>query len=550
MNKLKLYSLFLFLVLMSLGNSLSAQNLFFNWVDADGGIGEDFVSDVAVDANGNIYAVGSFSGTVIFDSTLANGTLYATGNLDIFVSKTNKYGTLLWVKKIGGNDDDIASSIALDSNNNIYITGSFQGTCDFNPSVSATYIASAINGTSDIFVCKLNTNGNFAWVANIDGDKIPDIAIDADNNILATGTFSTDVDFDPGTGIFNIPATDETIFIWKLSSSGSFIWANEIDGNASSDNGYGIAVDANKNVYVTGSFQIAVDCDPAGSGYFLYSNGSLDVFIAKFNAAGALHWAKSIGGGASDEGLYVEIDNENNLYLSGIFSNVVDFDPSGGGTVNLGSKGAQDVFLLKLDSTGTFKWANSIGSASADGCGSIKSDSENGQVICGYFQDTLKLDAPNDTIHLISNGSIDAFFARYDSLGNLSWAYSFGGSNDDVAKAVGVQYPSNQIVLAGSFTSSNMDFDPDTSSVYRSTKGGSDGFVSRFNRCFKDSLITIIGCDSVVGPSGNKSWYATGIYLDTIFSGCGGYAYVVNAIIPIDTANAISIKSCVGYAVT
>jgi len=193
-----------------------------------------------------------------------------------------------WAKRIGGADDDEAHSVVVDALGNVYTTGYFQGTVDFDPGVGSSLLVSA--GLYDIFISKLDASGNFVWAKRMGGLSSSSgsaITIDDWNNVYTIGYFRETVDFDPGIGVANLTSNGiGDIFISKLDASGNFVWAKEM-GGAIEDYGNSIAVDASGNIYTTGSFTDTVDFDPGvGTTNFYSAGGWKDVFIQKLSQVG------------------------------------------------------------------------------------------------------------------------------------------------------------------------------------------------------------------------------------------------------------------------
>jgi hypothetical protein len=187
-----------------------------------GGADVDYGFQLAVGASGNVYLAGAFKGTADFDP--GNGTydLTSEGNYDIFISKLDEAGNFLWAKQIGGTLVDYVDAMTIDAEENIYTTGYFQGTADFNPGSGTANLSSAGNG--DIFISKLDDSGNFIWAKGIGGtanDIGVGIGLDAEGNIYTTGYFSETVDFDPEAGIYELTsAGDFDVFTLKLGNGG------------------------------------------------------------------------------------------------------------------------------------------------------------------------------------------------------------------------------------------------------------------------------------------------------------------------------------------
>jgi len=160
-------SILLFLALFSLTTTSLAQNL--AWAKSMGGTSADMGHSIIVDDWGNIYSTGFFDNTVDFDPGIGTHYLTAIGGHDIYIQKLDSSGALLWVKSFGGNLDDIGWSIALDNLGNIYSTGSFNSTVDFDPGPGNSFLTTTAM-SQDVYIQKLDSNGNFIWAKSMGGD--------------------------------------------------------------------------------------------------------------------------------------------------------------------------------------------------------------------------------------------------------------------------------------------------------------------------------------------------------------------------------------------
>ncbi len=216
----RLYSQFLMILFGCSLFSISSNAQNFQWAKSMGAANSDQGNGVAVDVKGNVYTTGAFQGTVDFDPGIGVVNLTSYGSFDVYVSKLNAAGNLVWARNWGNLIDDRGYAIALDAAGNVYTTGYFKGTVDFDPSSAGTFSMTAV-GADDMFISKLDSSGNFVWAKQIGGtdvDRGKSIAIDASGNILTTGYFIGVCDFDPGATSFNMTSTNLTtdIFVLKL----------------------------------------------------------------------------------------------------------------------------------------------------------------------------------------------------------------------------------------------------------------------------------------------------------------------------------------------
>ena len=384
-----------------------------------------------------------------------------------------------WAKQLGGGSCDGGSSIAIDENENIYTTGHFYGTADFDPGAGTCYLTTA--GYHDIFISKLDYNGNYVWAKKMGGestDKGYSIVIDSQGNIYTVGIFCVTADFDPDTSTYNLTSAGHTdIFICKMDNNGSFIWAKQLGGGAY-DYGYSMCVGINGNIYITGSFEGTADFDPGDGTYNLTSNGYNDIFICKLNTSGSFMWAKQLGGSSYDQGNSIAIDANENVYTTGYFYGTSDFDP-GQGTYNLTTAGDYDVFISKIDSSGNFIWAKQLGGEDYDKGYSIKVDNEGNIYTTGCFQGSSNFDPGAGSFYLTSEGSFDIFISKLNNLGNFVWAKQLGGGAFDKGYSITLDSLYN-IITTGVFYST-ADFDPGPESFYLTSEGEGDIFVNKLD---------------------------------------------------------------------
>jgi len=342
-------------------------------------------------------------------------SLIADAESDIFIQKLDKNGNFLWAKSFGGDSIDVGSSITIDTMGNVYTTGYYGGTVDFDPGSGVTNLSSI--GWQEIFIQKLDAQGNFLWAKSFGGDSWYNvgydndgysIALDAKGNIYTTGTFSATVDFDPGSGVTNLSSIGwQDIFIQKLDADGNFLWAKSF-GSKSYDAANSIAVDNKGNIYTTGFFRDTVDFDPGSGVTNLTAIGQEDIFVHKLDAQGNFIWAKSFAGKSYDAASSIALDNKGNIYTTGFFRDTVDFDP-GPGVANLIAEVGGNAFIQKLDENGNFLWAKSFGGDGVSGGQSITVDATNNVYTIGSFNKTVDFDPGTESKNITSIGVNDIY---------------------------------------------------------------------------------------------------------------------------------------------
>lgn len=263
------------------------------WAKSMGSVeGNNLGFGIAVDTIGNVYTTGNFQGTVDFDPGTGVSNLTSRAYQDCFVSKLDAAGNFVWAKHWGSVFVNVGYDIIVDNEQNVYTTGTFQGTVDFDPGPDSFKLVS--NGFADVFINKLDSNGKFLWVKTMGGsasDYAYSIALDRKGNVYTIGHFQGSVDFDPGADTFILETRPgvHNIYFNKLGKDGDFLWAKCLYGYAASNMGYGLTVDSAGNIYCTGTFQEFTDFDPGTDTFNLVAlsdrslNGSArDLFVAKY----------------------------------------------------------------------------------------------------------------------------------------------------------------------------------------------------------------------------------------------------------------------------
>jgi len=480
---------FLFLGLLAITIAFQATAIFapiFHWVNGitstthqtEMSAGQSMASD----QNLNVYATGHFRGTMDFDMGAGIALLTSDALEDIYVSKSNPWGELIWVKKMGSSGSDQGWGVVVDDSENVYITGFFEDTVDFDPGPAVHQLIS--KGGKDLFVCKLDINGNFVWAKSIGGaddDKGAAICVTR-SDIYVSGSFRGTVDFDPsvGTAVLTSNGFDD-VFVLKLDKNGTFDWARQI-GGLLSEAGTSIIADSMGNTFTAGYFQSKVDFDPSSSTSTELESkvGHTDAFVLKLDSLGNFGWAKQFGGGSYTYNYGITLDRWEHIYIAGAFTDTADFDPNAG-TSNRVSAGLFDAFVCKLDSNGHYLWAKQQGGVGNDQAYGVVVNDDFNIFTVGSFEGSADFNPSAVPFSLTSNGKKDIFLSQFDSAGNFHWADKGGGLENDVAVSITKsRYMCGAIYLTG-YYSSKADFRMATSSITEANDYGI--FVASYNQC-------------------------------------------------------------------
>jgi hypothetical protein len=440
---------------------------------------------ISIDASQNIIIAGYFSGVVDFDPSSSVTNLNGGGQSS-FLAKYSPNGTLIWAKNVG---DILVNSIVCNNLNNIYYTGGYTGTADFDPSLTSFNLTS--QGSNDSYICKLDNNGSFIWGKSIGGIDIEDsqtITLDQNGNIFISGFFAGACDFDPSSSSVLVNTNGYfDAFIAKYDNNGNYLWAHNIGGSRN-DESFSVSTDLQGNCYVSGNFIDTVDFDPTMSTYNLISTGFVNTFIAKYNATGNFVWAKKLGSNGQVKGKSIHIDVQGNVVSTGDFNGQCDFDP-GPSMYNLNSSSNSDIYVSKLDPNGNFLYAKGIFGNGSNFSKSISSDQLGNVFLVGDFQGTIDTNPSTGINYHSSAGSYDVILLSLDINGVFRWSGTIGGASDDLSHAIKLD-SSRNVYINGTYRSS-CDFDPSAAVNSLTSNGNDDVFLTKLNADFATDVIEI-----------------------------------------------------------
>lgn len=402
-----------------------------------------------------------------------------------------------------------ANDVELNNNGEAYITGYISGETAFN---SSNVVPSAA-GNGDIYVAKYDAQGTLIWKKTFGGnfsDRAYDLAVGPDQNIIVTGQFFGSVTF--GSTTLTSVGNSKDIFLIKLDPQGNVLWARS-EGGSMAENAYGVTVDNQNNVILTGQFQgtTAIGSSTFTSEIDEQTNlPSYDLFISKYNSTGTPLWVRNGFAHYEDRGLAVAVDSQDNIFFTGQFSDTLEFagntylnigynvgflcklNPAGQvqffnfiragivvpydlelntdnevivtgdflGNMNYydasGPHAIQNpydkqIFIIKTNNSGAYSWNYTLGSDNELSARSVSIDPHKDVFVTGYFKCALSQAHDTSTIYFNSVGFKDPYLLKVDNQGNLEYLKQIGGKMDDVGNGVAVG-ANDAPLICGAFT--------------------------------------------------------------------------------------------------
>jgi hypothetical protein len=462
-----------------------AQNVNHQFSTSFSSSGDDRGRAVAIDNSGNSFVTGSFSNQI----TIGGNTLNSVGGRDIYITKFNVLGDVLWTKQIGGAGNDEGRDLILDDQGNVIVVGFFNGNVDFNPGAGLFELNSY--GMGDGFILKLNTSGIFGYAGNVGGvddDRVETVAYDPlYDDIAIGGWFQGVADISPNPEsdlnfgsslVYSHGETDYFISILDNEFPNSAFYYGWGRGGIADDFVQEVTFDNDGNLILIGDFSDFANFAELGVSL---NGGGLSGFLAKFDWAGNPFWVKNVILGGTTFGLCVRPDNSiicsGLVYFNGIFeySNLDQFgNELGGQNISLQSA-SYDGFLASYSSDGTFLNFENFICDGYEAIYSVTSDASGNVYVAGEFENGMNVDGVN----LLSSGSSDIYVAKLNySLGAI-WAKSTGSAGIEYPWDIKL-FPNDDIGIVSNFEGSNVDFDPNSSTNLISSAGGYDGAYSKW----------------------------------------------------------------------
>ena len=433
--------------------------------------------------------------------------------------------TYQWAHGFGNsNANTQGKSITTDAQGNVYVTGDYSDSIDFDPGPGFAWLAS---GSTTTFFAKYDSSGNYVWAKSLNrnpGNCFAEKIVVNSTGIYLTGHFFLNVDFDPGPATAILSSIggwsgDEDIFIAHYDLNGNYLWAKSM-GGLNEDKALDMAVDNAGNSYITGYFRDTVDLDPGMGVATFISDGFQDSFFAKYDINGNYVWGYDLcdNSGTSALGRKVAFDFDSfQIYLIGEFNGTVDFD-RGVGFNNISSQGGYDSYVLKIDTAGYFIWAGSIATPNSSGTAANIAIQDTNLYLCGIITDTTDFDIGLGVYNVAASGTnfaTDMFFAKYNLNGNVQWVRTLGNSASSQGLGnIKIDSLSN-LFLTGTMTGS-LDFDAGTGTSYQSSNGGADIAFAKYdnngNFIWAKNIGGLYNDLPLSSDADNNSQYITGYF--------------------------------------
>ncbi len=505
-----------------------SQYFEFGWAGRIGAPLIDVAKLVAVDENGYLYCAGMFGGTVDFDIGPGSFNMSTYQNYQQFyLCKYDPSGSLIWAKSFGPISIVVAPyALEIGQDGEVVVAGTFFGTVDFDMGDGVNLLSASFG--LDVFVLKLDGDGNFLWAQNMGGDSsdiIQTIAIDHLGNVIVFATMTGDCYISGTPQDFNFTTNSNfDVVIVKYQFSGEFLWARSV-GGSDFDQANDSEVDTDNNIYVIGTYRYGVpDFDPGVDEYLLPEAVDYNGYVLKLDPEGNFVWANGYDaytdgiGSPKCFGISISINSNNRLILGGYYSGTVDFD-AGAGLMEFTSNNF-NLFVMSLNLSGELLWVKELGSTSSVEGQFMALGANDDIYLANKCSGVVDFDPGPDTYELDTQGTNRFFVLQLDPMGEFievattvavgsSFVYGMAISDD------------NDVYVCGSF-SSTMDFDPNEGVFNMVPFAQGDGFIFKWTQiCYPSAseLLSLSSCDEI--NINNETYTSSGAYDQLLVNAVG-----------------------------
>ena len=425
------------------------------WVRSFGGPGVEEAVGVVTGPDGTVIVTGIFNDTVDFDPGPGEDIHSPDDYIASFISKYTGDGEYLWTRVLQSDYLVVVNASGILSDGSLIVGGYFSGTADFDPGIGKKELNSP---SGDLFIARYDSEGAFEWVYHAESSSTPvffDLATSPSDYIFATGSFTGDVNFSPGSGTnTHNSAGGPDIFTLRLNPDGGIAWSKSF-GGTKGDTGRGITAGPDDSVYITGDFESLVDFDPSDGGvdeHFPTDFGS--IFTLKLDSGGNYRWCNTVGGDGLDYGETITANDLGDIWVAGIFTSTLDFDPTDG--VDEYTNQDTSIFLSKYLSDGSYEWTVVMGGSEWDIIGDSIVD-DDGILLSGSFSGVFDFD-PGVGIDERETEGTDLFLIKLDYNSNYLWGINIGRFGGLFPRSIAASLNEYLFICGDLFGS--VDFDP------------------------------------------------------------------------------------------
>lgn len=542
--------LLLLTVLSILSFCSYSQNIL--WAKSFGGTSNDAGRVTCTDPSGNVIVAGNFSGlSMQIGSVSVNGS----GGGDLFLSKFDPDGNLMWLQAISGASLEIVKGVCTSTNGSIFLCGSYNSPV---LSIGSTTLGQNSNsGYHDMFVASFLPSGGLIWTQRYGGiynDYPEDITYSSTlNNILVCGYYNSPTLTIGSSNLINTspssPSSNNDVFVARFNATtGTANNCFSTGANTSDDMAFAVRTFSN-DIYIGGTFNPASGTSTSVIGAAVTSFSTTDVFLAKYSSTGVFNWVRTAGsaGSSNQESVNgVEVDNSGNVYMTGSWFNVGNFGMTFSTTV-LPNSGQFDGYVAKYTSAGAFTWANRIGGTAQEFINNFTIDNNNDLYLTGYFTSTASV-MGSLTLTPSFPGASDPFIVKVNGT-NGSPVWGITGKNNTGATSYAITSDLyRNIYFTGSFAPGN-PLVLGTNSL--STIGSNDGYIAKI-ACL---TTTISSASSSLCAGSSLTLTASGATSYTWSNGAIGNPIVVSPTVAATTYTVLGASgTCTGtgnaYSVT
>lgn len=455
----------------------------FSWnKDVSAGSGTIEVYDIVVNPIGEVFFTGKMYGSFYFQfPTIYRGS--GTSTTCDYLAKLTVNGDCVWANS-GYGDPSVGYTLALDTLSQVYLSGIFSGTKDFDHTAGVANVTSSPATSVNYYLASYDSSGNYRWASKLAATgtaQVPDMRVSKTNKLWMEGDYAGTCDFDPGAGTNSITVPAVTNFVTTYALSGTYISAFAFKGCGSvKDRVTAIDASINGSIVTAGIFSGEMDFDLTSSAYVLTSSADSNAYFASYSsAAGTLNWVNQIKGKAIITAL--TRNNADEIYVTGYYTGVTYFDLNTPGFYLNTSSNNIDIFFGKYNVNGVLQWMHNFGSAYTDQGLDITIDNNGNVIMTGIFVTLIDFDpSATGTFNLTTpQFTTNGYVAKYDGDGNFITAFKIVGSISNNVQTDN----NNNIIVNGTFHGfGNFDVVGGNAIIYAT--GGSaddDYFIAKYD---------------------------------------------------------------------